>query len=102
MEESSDETRSLIELIAVLVTSMFHIWLYNEHIHFMILTSFGDLMGDGVVESVPVPPFVTVSLVLLARTSIALGRGERETHFDFITLMVARFTTVWNTLWMVE
>ena len=67
----------------------------------MILTSFGDLLGD-VVESVPVPPFVTVPLVLLARTSIALGRGEREMHFDFITLMVARFTTVWNILRMVE
>ena len=68
----------------------------------MKLTSFDVLLEEGVLESVLVPPFVTVSLVLLARTSIALGRGERETHFDFITLMVARFTTVWNTLWMVE
>ena len=68
----------------------------------MILTSFDEFLGEEELESVLVPPFVTVSLVLLARTSIALGRGERETHFDFITLMVARFTTVWNTLWMVE
>ena len=102
MEESSDETESLIELITVLVTSLFHIWLFNEHIHFMKLTSFGDLMGDGVVELYIVPPFVIVPLVLLVRTSIALGRGEREMHFDFITLMVARFSTVWNILRMVE
>ena len=102
MEESSDETRSLIERVTVLVTSLFHIWLYNEHIHFMILTSFDELSGEGVVESDPVPPFVIVSLVLLLCTSIALGRGERETHFDFITLMVARFSTVWNILRMVE
>jgi len=102
MEESSDETRSLIELVTVLVTSLFRIRLYNEHIHFMILTSFGDLMGDGVVESVPVPPFVTVPLVLLLRTSIALERGEREMHLNLVTLMAAHFSTVWNILWMVE
>ena len=101
MEESSDETESLIELIVVLVTSLFRIRLYNEHTHFMILTSFDELLGEGVLESDLVPPFVTVSLVLLLRTSIALGRGEREMHFDFITLMVAHFSTVWKILWMV-
>ena len=42
----------------------------------MILTSLDELLEEGVVESVLVPPFVTVSLVLLARTSIALGRDE--------------------------
>ena len=68
----------------------------------MILTSFDELLGEGVLESDLVPPFVTVSLVLLVRTSIALDRGEREMHFDFITLMVARSSTVWNILWMVE
>ena len=68
----------------------------------MILTSFGDLMGDGVVESVPVPPFVTVPLVLLLRTSIALDRGEREMHLNLVTLITAHFITVWNILWMVE
>lgn len=68
----------------------------------MILTSFDDLMGDGVLESDLVPPFVTVSLVLLLRTSIALDRGEREMHLNLVTFMVARFSTVWNILWMVE
>ena len=102
MEESSDETRSLIELIAVLVTPMFHIWLYNEYTPFMILTSFGESLGEGVLESVAVPPFVTVSLVLLVRISIALERGEREMHLNLVTLMAVRFKTVWNILWMVE
>ena len=102
MEESSDETESLIERIVVLVTSLFRIRLYNEHIHFMILTSFDELLGEGVLESDLVPPFVTVSLVLLLRTSIALERGEREMHLILVTLMVARFSTVWNILWMVE
>ena len=102
MEESSDETESLIELIVVLVTSLFRIRLYNEHTHFMILTSFTDLLGEGVAESDLVPPFVTVSLVLLLRTSIALERGEREMHLNLVTLMAARFSTVWNILWMVE
>ena len=102
MEESSDETESLIELVVVLVTSLFHIWLYNEHTHFMILTSFDELLGEGVLESDIVPPFVTVSLVLLLRTSIALERGEREMHLNLVTLMAARFSTVWNILWMVE
>ena len=102
MEESSDETESLIELIVVLVTSLFHIRLYNEHIHFMILTSFDVLLGEGVLESDLVPPFVTLSLVLLLRTSIALERGEREMYLNLVTLMVARFSTVWNILWMVE
>ena len=36
MEESSDETESLIDLVVVRVTSLFRIWLYNEHIHFMM------------------------------------------------------------------
>ena len=67
----------------------------------MILTSFDELLGEGVVESDPVPPFVTVPLVLLARTSIALERGEREMHLNLVTLMAVRFTTVWNILWMV-
>ena len=68
----------------------------------MILTSFDELLEEGVLESVPVPPFVTVSLVLLARTSIALERGEREMLLILVTLMAARFITVWNILWMVE
>lgn len=68
----------------------------------MILTSFTDLLGEGVVESDLVPPFVTVSLVLLLRTGIALERGEREMHLILVTFMVARFTTVWNILRMVE
>ena len=68
----------------------------------MILTSFTDLLGEGVAESDLVPPFVTVSLVLLVRTSIALDRGEREMHLNLVTLTAARFTTVWNILWMVE
>ena len=102
MEESSDETRSLIELIAVLVTPMFHIWLYNEYTPFMILTSFGESLGEGVVESVAVPPLALLPLVLLLRTSIALDRGEREMHLNLVTLTAARFTTVWNILWMVE
>ena len=102
MEESSDETRSLIELIVVLVTSMFHIWLYNEYTPFMILTSFGDLLGEGVVESDLVFPLVVVPLVLLLRTSIALGRDEREMHLNLVTLTAAHFSTVWNILWMVE
>ncbi len=68
----------------------------------MKLTSFDVLLEEGVLESVPVPPFVTVSLVLLARTSIALERGEREMHLNLVTLMVAHFSTVWNILWMVE
>ena len=98
MEESSDETESLIERVAVLVIFMFH----HKHIHFMILTSFDELLGEGVLESDLVPPFVTVSLVLLLRTSIALERGEREMHLNLVTLMAARFSTVWNILWMVE
>ncbi len=102
MEESSDEIRSLIGLIAVLATSMFHIWLYNEHIHFMILTSFGDLFGEGVLESDLAPPLALLPLVLLARTSIALDRGEREMHLNLVTLITAHFITVWNILWMVE
>ena len=68
----------------------------------MKLTSFDVLLEEGVLESVLVPPFVTVSLVLLARTSIALDRGEREMHLNLVTLMAARFRTVWNILWMVE
>ena len=68
----------------------------------MILTSFDELLGEGVVESDPVPPFVTVPLVLLARTSIALERGEREMNLILVTLMAAHFNTVWNILWMVE
>ena len=102
MEESSDETESLIELVVVRVTSLFRIWLYNEHTHFMILTSFDELLGEGVLESDLAPPFVTVSLVLLLRTSIALERGEREMHLNLVTLMAARLSTVWNILWMVE
>ena len=102
MEESSDETRSLIERVTVLVTSLFHIWLYNEHIHFMILTSFGDLFGEGVLESDLAPPLALLPLVLLARTSIALDRGEREMHLNLVTLITAHFITVWNILWMVE
>ena len=102
MEESSDETESLIELIVVLVTSLFRIRLYNEHIHFMILTSFDELLGEGVLESVLVPPLTLLPLVLLLRTSIALERGEREMHLNLVTLMAARFSTVWNILWMVE
>ena len=101
MEESSDETRSLIELIAVLVTPMFHIWLYNEYTPFMILTSFDELQGEGVVESDIVPPLTLLPLVLLLRTSIALDRGEREMHLNLVTLTAARFRTVWNILWMV-
>ena len=102
MKESSDETESLIERVTVLVTSLFHIRLYNEHIHFMILTSFDVILGEGVLESDLVPPFVTLSLVLLLRTSIALERGEREMHLILVTLMAAHFSTVWNILWMVE
>ena len=68
----------------------------------MILTSFDELLGEGVLESVAVPPFVTVSLVLLVRISIALERGEREMHLNLVTLMAVRFKTVWNILWMVE
>ena len=68
----------------------------------MILTSFDELLGDEELESVLVPPFVTVSLVLLLRTSIALDRGEGEMHLNLVTLMVARFMTVWNILRMVE
>ena len=68
----------------------------------MILTSFDELLGEGVLESDLVPPFVTVSLVLLLRTSIALERGEREMHLILVTLMAAHFSTVWNILWMVE
>ena len=94
MEESSDEIRSLIGLIAVLVTSMFHIWLYNEHIHFMILTSFGDLFGEGVLESDLAPPLALLPLVLLARTSIALDRGEREMHLNLVTLITSQFINV--------
>ena len=81
---------------------MFHIWLYNEHIHFMILTSFGDLFGEGVLESDLAPPLALLPLVLLARTSIALDRGEREMHLNLVTLITAHFITVWNILWMVE
>ena len=102
MEESSDETESLIELIVVLVTSLFRIRLYNEHIYFMILTSFDELLGEGVLESDLVPPLTLLPLVLLVRTSIALDRGEREMHLNLVTLTAARFTTVWNILWMVE
>ena len=68
----------------------------------MILTSFTDLLGEGVAESDLVPPFVTVSLVLLLRTGIALERGERDMHLILVTLMAAHFSTVWNILWMVE
>ena len=68
----------------------------------MILTSFDELLGDEELESVLVPPFVTVSLVLLLLTSIALERGEREMHLNLVTLMAAHFSTVWNILWMVE
>ena len=102
MEESSDETESLIELIVVLVTSLFRIRLYNEHIHFMILTSFDELLGEGVLESDLVPPLTLLPLVLLVRTSIALDRGEREMHLNLVTLITAHFITVWNILWMVE
>ena len=101
MEESSDEIRSLIGLIVVLVTSLFRIRLYNEHIHFMILTSFDELLGEGVLESDLVPPLTLLPLVLLVRTSIALDRGEREMHLNLVTLMAAHFSTVWNILWMV-
>ena len=68
----------------------------------MILTSFGDLLGDEELESDPVPPLTLLPLVLLLRTSIALDRGEREMHLNLVTLMVARFMTVWNILRMVE
>ena len=102
MEESSDETESLIQLVVVLVTSLFHIRLYNEHIHSMILTFFDELLGEGVLESVLVPPLTLLPLVLLLRTSIALDRGEREMHLNLVTLMAAHFSTVWNILWMVE
>ena len=68
----------------------------------MILTSFGDLMGDGVVELYIVPPLALLPLVLLLRTSIALDRGEGEMHLNLVTLMAAHFSTVWNILWMVE
>ena len=102
MEESSDETESLIERIVVLVTSLFRIRLYNEHTHFMILTSFDELLGEGVLESDLVPPLTLLPLVLLVRTSIALERGEREMHLILVTLMAAHFSTVWNILWMVE
>ena len=68
----------------------------------MILTSFTDLLGEGVVESDIVPPLTLLPLVLLLRTSIALDRGEREMHFILVTLMAAHFSTVWNILWMVE
>ena len=101
MEESSDETESQIERIVVLVTSLFRIRLYTEHIHFMILTSFDELLGEGVLESDLVPPLTLLPLVLLVRTSIALDRGEREMHLNLITLMAAHFSTVWNILWMV-
>ena len=102
MEESSDETESLIKLIAALVTPMFRIRLYNEHTPFMILTSFDELQGEGVVESDIVPPLTLLPLVLLLRTSIALDRGESEMHLILVTLMAAHFRTVWNILWMVE
>ena len=68
----------------------------------MILTSFGDLLGDEELESDPVPPLTLLPLVLLLRTSIALDRGEGEMHLNLVTLMVARFMTVWNILRMVE
>ena len=68
----------------------------------MILTSFDELMGEGVVESDLVFPLVVVPLVLLLRTSIALGRDERELHLNLVTLTAARFRTVWNILWIVE
>ena len=68
----------------------------------MILTSFGESLGEGVVESVAVPPLALLPLVLLARTSIALDRGEREMHLNLVTLITAHFITVWNILWMVE
>ena len=68
----------------------------------MILTSFDDLMGDGVVELYIVPPLALLPLVLLLRTSIALERGERERYLNLVTLMAAHFSTVWNILRMVE
>ena len=68
----------------------------------MILTSFDELLGDDELESVLVPPLTLLQLVLLLRTSIALERGEREIYLNLVTLMVARFSTVWNILWMVE
>ena len=68
----------------------------------MILTSFDELMGEGVLESDLAPPLALLPLVLLARTSIALERGERETHLNLVTLTAAHFSTVWNILWMVE
>ena len=68
----------------------------------MILTSFDELLGEGVLESVLVPPLTLLPLVLLLRTSIALDRGEREMHLNLVTLMAAHFSTVWNILWMVE
>ena len=68
----------------------------------MKLTSFDDLMGDGVVESDLAPPLTLIPLVLLLQTSIALDRGEREMHFNLVTLMAAHFSTVWNILRMVE
>ena len=68
----------------------------------MILTSFDELLGDDELESVLVPPLTLLPLVLLLRTSIALERGEREMHLNLVTLMAARFSTVWNILWMVE
>ena len=68
----------------------------------MILTSFDELLGDEELESVLVPPLTLLPLVLLLRTSIALERGEREIYLNLVTLMAARFSTVWNILWMVE
>ena len=68
----------------------------------MILTSFGDLFGDEVLESDIVPPLTLLPLVLLLRTSIVLERGEREMHLNLVTLMAAHFSTVWNIFWMVE
>ena len=68
----------------------------------MILTSFDELLGEGVLESVLVPPLTLLPLVLLLRTSIALERGEREMHLNLVTLITAHFITVWNILWMVE
>ena len=67
----------------------------------MILTSFGDLFGEGVLESDLAPPLTLLPLVLLLRTSIALERDEREMHLNLVTLTAARFRTVWNILWMV-
>ena len=68
----------------------------------MILTSFDELLGEGVLESDIVPPLTLLPLVLLLRTSIALERGEREMHLNLVTLITAHFITVWNILWMVE